>query len=163
MHWRKAFAAYSSSHLPFNANAQKSIKDLPEQLTSRLYQFQRDCVDFGLKNYGRVLIGDEMGVGKTVQSLVLAYCFRSKWPLLIICPSSLVSRPAEPEPAFAPTALPPAKAGRSPQQSLYQRRPFISGGPLARGCWVAGAFLPPHICIWVAALRARGSTGRTRR
>jgi SWI/SNF-related matrix-associated actin-dependent regulator of chromatin subfamily A-like protein 1 len=30
-----------------------------------------------------------MGVGKTIQSLALAYLYRKDWPLLIICPSSL--------------------------------------------------------------------------
>jgi SWI/SNF-related matrix-associated actin-dependent regulator 1 of chromatin subfamily A len=30
-----------------------------------------------------------MGVGKTIQSLGLAYIYKKDWPLLIICPSSL--------------------------------------------------------------------------
>lgn len=57
----------------------------------RLYKFQKECVEFGIKNLGRVIIADEMGLGKTVESLALAYCFREKWPLLIICPASLVT------------------------------------------------------------------------
>jgi hypothetical protein len=31
-----------------------------------MYEFQKDGVNFGLNNHGRILIGDEMGVGKTV-------------------------------------------------------------------------------------------------
>ena len=31
---------------------------------------------FGLAREGRVLIGDEMGVGKTVQAIALASCYR---------------------------------------------------------------------------------------
>lgn len=38
---------------------------------------------------GRALIGDEMGVGKTIQALACAAVYKSDWPILIICPSSL--------------------------------------------------------------------------
>jgi len=31
-----------------------------------------------------------MGVGKSIQSLALAACYSDEWPLLIVCPSSLV-------------------------------------------------------------------------
>lgn len=68
----------------------KTCKDLlPFSLVKRLYDFQSDGVDFGIKNYGRVLIGDEMGVGKTVQALALATCYQSEWPCLILCPATL--------------------------------------------------------------------------
>ena len=33
--------------------------------------------------------GDEMGTGKTLQSLMVSYYYREHWPALIICPSSL--------------------------------------------------------------------------
>ena len=36
-----------------------------------------------------MLIGDEMGVGKTLQAISLAYLYRDEWPLLIITPASL--------------------------------------------------------------------------
>ena len=35
------------------------------------------------------MLGDEMGVGKTIQALVIAYYFKQEWPLLVICPASL--------------------------------------------------------------------------
>jgi hypothetical protein len=38
--------------------------------------FQRDGVQYGLARRGRVLIADEMGVGKTVQALALAACYQ---------------------------------------------------------------------------------------
>lgn len=34
-------------------------------------------------------VGDQMGCGKTLESLVGCYYFREKWPVLVICPSSL--------------------------------------------------------------------------
>ena len=55
----------------------------------KLFDFQKESVKFGIKKHGRVLIADEMGVGKTVQSLALAYLYKTLFPLLIICPSSL--------------------------------------------------------------------------
>jgi SWI/SNF-related matrix-associated actin-dependent regulator 1 of chromatin subfamily A len=35
------------------------------------------------------MICDEMGLGKTVQGIAIACAFKSKWPLLVIVPSSL--------------------------------------------------------------------------
>ncbi len=48
-------------------------------------------MQFALDHFGRVLIGDEMGVGKTIQALAIAYLYRRDWPVLIITPSSLKS------------------------------------------------------------------------
>ena len=41
------------------------------------------------EGFGRFLLGDEMGVGKTIQALSLACVYKRDWPLLIICPKSL--------------------------------------------------------------------------
>lgn len=46
-------------------------------------------VEFAVNHYGRVLIGDEMGVGKSIQALAIAYIYITEWPLLILTPSSL--------------------------------------------------------------------------
>ncbi len=35
------------------------------------------------------MIADEMGLGKTVQALGIASYYRSEWPLIIVCPSSV--------------------------------------------------------------------------
>ena len=51
--------------------------------------FQRDGVAFALRRGGRCLLGDEMGVGKTLQALAAAAAYRSEWPLLVVCPASL--------------------------------------------------------------------------
>jgi len=39
---------------------------LPKQIFSKLYKFQKEGVEFGLSNMGRILIADEMGTGKTI-------------------------------------------------------------------------------------------------
>jgi SNF2 family DNA or RNA helicase len=66
-----------------------SLKQLPTNLFNSLYDFQKVGVQFGIDNHGRCLIGDEMGVGKTIQAISIAYLYRKDWPLMIICPSSL--------------------------------------------------------------------------
>jgi hypothetical protein len=63
---------------------------LPRALEAALLPFQREGVRFGLARGGRCLIADEMGVGKTVQAIALAACYRADgWPLLVVAPASL--------------------------------------------------------------------------
>ena len=38
---------------------------------------------------GRVLIADDMGLGKTLQAIAVMSHYRSDWPLLVVCPSSV--------------------------------------------------------------------------
>jgi SNF2 family DNA or RNA helicase len=67
----------------------KSISVLPEKLASSLYNFQKEGIEAGIRMFGRILIGDEMGVGKTIQAIGIAYIYKNDWPLLIITPASL--------------------------------------------------------------------------
>ena len=56
---------------------------------NRLYDFQKESLSWGINRHGRLLLADEMGVGKTIQSLAIVMMFRHEWPFLVICPSSL--------------------------------------------------------------------------
>ena len=38
--------------------------------------FQKVGVQFGLRREGRLLLADEMGVGKTVQAIAIASCYK---------------------------------------------------------------------------------------
>jgi len=76
-------------YLDYSRDVMKSINDLPKNLLRKLYPFQKQGVEFAIKNKGRCIIADEMGVGKTVQAIAISYIFRADWPVLIICPSSL--------------------------------------------------------------------------
>ncbi|KJH44692.1 helicase protein [Dictyocaulus viviparus] len=58
-------------------------------LIEKLFPFQKAGVTFGIERGGRILLADEMGLGKSVQALALARYYKSEWPLLIICPSSV--------------------------------------------------------------------------
>ena len=65
------------------------LNDLPKNLLKALYRFQKQGIIFGIKKFSRLLIADEMGVGKTVQAIGLSSLYQSDWPVLVICPSSL--------------------------------------------------------------------------
>lgn len=46
-------------------------------------------VQFAVKKHARVILGDELGLGKSLQALSIAYLFKETWPLLIISPCFL--------------------------------------------------------------------------
>ena len=62
---------------------------MPPKILECAYEFQKEGVEYGIQKFGRMLLGDEMGVGKTVQAIGLAYIYKNDWPMLIITPASL--------------------------------------------------------------------------
>jgi SWI/SNF-related matrix-associated actin-dependent regulator 1 of chromatin subfamily A len=52
-----------------------------------LYSYQKEGVEFIIRNNGKGMIADEMGLGKTYQALVILDYYKCK--TLIICPASL--------------------------------------------------------------------------
>jgi SWI/SNF-related matrix-associated actin-dependent regulator 1 of chromatin subfamily A len=54
-----------------------------------MFPFQVDGVKFAIQCHGRFLRGDEMGVGKTIQSLAISLVYQSDWPVIVVCPSGL--------------------------------------------------------------------------
>ena len=75
--------------LDFTKDEIKNIDSLPSNFLSVLYQFQKDGINFGIERKGRILLADEMGVGKSIQAIGISLLFKENWPVLIICPSSL--------------------------------------------------------------------------
>ncbi|CAG9463977.1 unnamed protein product [Pedinophyceae sp. YPF-701] len=63
--------------------------EVPESIRSKMYDFQIEGVKFALRQGGRVLFGDEMGLGKSVQACATLAAYRDEWPALIITPTSL--------------------------------------------------------------------------
>ena len=61
--------------------------ELKHNLKVEPYDYQREGILFGLAKK-RFLIGDEPGLGKTLQSIGVADCARA-YPCLVICPASL--------------------------------------------------------------------------
>ena len=62
---------------------------IPADVRDAMFPFQREGVRFALRRGGRCLIGDQMGLGKTVQAIAVAACYREEWPVLILVPTSL--------------------------------------------------------------------------
>lgn len=58
-------------------------------LWDALMPFQREGVVYALQRSGRIILADDMGLGKTIQALSVACAYRSEWPFLIVCPSSM--------------------------------------------------------------------------
>lgn len=59
-------------------------------LKKELYPFQKVGVAFAEKRDGRAIIGDEMGIGKTMQALgYLQLHYRTKRPVIIVCPATI--------------------------------------------------------------------------
>jgi len=58
-------------------------------LWDSLMPFQKEGVRYGLARGGNILLADDMGLGKTLQSLAIASAYSRKWPLLVVCPSSM--------------------------------------------------------------------------
>ena len=60
---------------------------LKHNLRVEPYEYQREGICFGLE-HKRIIIGDEPGLGKTLQSIGIVDTANA-YPCLVICPSSL--------------------------------------------------------------------------
>ncbi|ORX87504.1 hypothetical protein BCR32DRAFT_264267 [Anaeromyces robustus] len=89
---------YSNANSIFNQNADEKLNEniakqmeerIPKHLLSKLMRFQYMGVREAILKNGRVFLCDEMGLGKTIQALAICSYYKTNWPCLIICPSSL--------------------------------------------------------------------------
>jgi SWI/SNF-related matrix-associated actin-dependent regulator 1 of chromatin subfamily A len=63
---------------------------IPQNIRDSLLPFQKHGVWFGIQQKGKLLIGDDMGLGKSIQSIAISFYYReTAWPLLVLCPSAL--------------------------------------------------------------------------
>lgn len=71
---------------------EKLLEMVPGHILENLYDYQKEGVAFAVSRGGRVMLADEMGVGKSRQGLALLAVYQWEWPALILCPSSLKSQ-----------------------------------------------------------------------
>ncbi|KHJ47088.1 helicase protein [Trichuris suis] len=67
----------------------EELESIDDTIYGRLFLFQKHALRFIISRNGRVLLADEMGLGKTIEALAAAVYYKSDWPLLIVCPSSV--------------------------------------------------------------------------
>lgn len=89
--------AVSQSHLaPFSNNAAPTLAGELAALLLSLrgcgdpYAYKRRSLSDRKQSARRVRhAGDEMGLGKSVQAIALAWLYRDSWPLLVIAPAAV--------------------------------------------------------------------------
>eukprot|EP00963_Diacronema_lutheri_P001794 scaffold116_cov334-Pavlova_lutheri.AAC.14 len=121
------------------AEVAERLKKMPRDLHEKLLPFQREGVERGIAFRGRVLLADEMGVGKTVQAIAIASCFMEEWPLLIVAPASLRLSWADAIERWLPDLQPEdihiVRGKRDVLPNMKQaRQPENCGGPLKDSC-----------------------------
>ena len=86
-------------------------KEMEEKLTKvfpenkALYPFQYAGVRFAELAGGRCLIGDDMGVGKTIQAIAYAALHEEYWPVLVVSPANVKYNWVNELKAWMPQAL----------------------------------------------------------
>jgi SWI/SNF-related matrix-associated actin-dependent regulator of chromatin subfamily A-like protein 1 len=76
---------------PKEAKEEVNLKFLDPQIRNTLFPFQRDGITMAIQKRGRVILADDMGLGKSIQAISIASYYRSQWPLLIVTPASMVA------------------------------------------------------------------------
>ena len=54
-----------------------------------LYPFQYAGVRFGELANGKFILGDDMGIGKTIQAIAYCALHQEHWPVLVVCPANV--------------------------------------------------------------------------
>lgn len=55
----------------------------------KLYPFQYAGVRFGELADGKFILGDDMGIGKTIQAIAYCALHQEHWPVLVVCPANV--------------------------------------------------------------------------
>jgi len=99
-------------------NDEDALSDMRDRLSSvlpygrELYPFQYAGVRFVELSDGRAIIGDDMGIGKTIQALAYSALHRELWPVLVICPANVKYNWAKEIRAWLPDATVQVVEGR---------------------------------------------------
>ena len=94
------------------------VAEMKERLKGRfadgkeLFPFQYVGVRFGELAGGRFLLGDDMGVGKTIQALAYAALHEEQWPVIVVCPANVKYNWAKEIRSWLPTSTLQVVEGR---------------------------------------------------
>lgn len=66
--------------------AKVKVEDLPKCLLQKLVPIQKWAILKCLKRHGRIILNDELGLGKRLVAISTAIVYKPEWPLLIVCP-----------------------------------------------------------------------------
>jgi SWI/SNF-related matrix-associated actin-dependent regulator 1 of chromatin subfamily A len=67
------------------------LRYLDAPIRNTLFPFQREGIVKVLRRGGRIILADDMGLGKSIQAIGIACYYRLEWPLLIVTPASMVA------------------------------------------------------------------------
>jgi hypothetical protein len=70
---------------------QKWLEFVESPMRNRLTEVQREGVRLGIERKGRILFGNENGIGNKEQALALCSVYKDEWPVLLTCPAVLCS------------------------------------------------------------------------
>lgn len=82
---RKVSTSFEPKKRPNKIEKLKRITPA-KQFKGKLFDFQKEGLDFLLKSSGNALLADEMGLGKTVQTLSYLATEKRAFPVLVIAP-----------------------------------------------------------------------------
>ena len=60
-------------------------------MNESLFPFQLQGIQWAVRNEGRCILADDMGLGKSIQALGIAMYYKQEWPVLIVAPASMVA------------------------------------------------------------------------
>lgn len=76
---------------PKTAEVNFDLKYLDAPIRNTLYPFQKEGIKMALSKKGRVILADDMGLGKSIQAIAISLYYRLEWPLLVITPASMTA------------------------------------------------------------------------
>ena len=95
---RSVLDLFTSNAIEQRNNVKKQVFDLScleKSLGESLFPFQVQGIQWALRNNGKCILADDMGLGKSLQALGIAMYYRQEWPILIVAPASMVATWAE--------------------------------------------------------------------
>ncbi|KRT60482.1 MAG: superfamily II DNA/RNA helicase, SNF2 family [Thaumarchaeota archaeon CSP1-1] len=84
--WHRKISKSSTPQIKLKKIEKLSKATPSKQFRGKLYNFQKEGLDFLLKSSGNALLADEMGLGKTVQTLAYLATEKQALPALVIAP-----------------------------------------------------------------------------